>query len=218
MESVTVFLHPAIHIFEESYYLCFSSPKSEKKQNVEIIPIYFSQVRWFLPDTFLVYLILIAVLFQRWKDGDSSDLPRYMAGNAQASRLGSEQVSLWAPATSLLFIPQTPATALIVQVATWFPDPWTCPGHSLLDIIGQHWRKRWRLQPGSPPFRHCLTVTGTLWVFGTLWVRLEHQRTKQSNGISALVKLVHREGLHWSWGPCPHSQHPRGVWNQKLKS
>lgn len=71
----------------------FSSPKSEKKQGCRNNTNLFFISVLLLPDTFLVYLMLVVVLFQRWKDGDSSNLPRYMANNSQSYRLGSEQGS-----------------------------------------------------------------------------------------------------------------------------
>lgn len=70
------------------------SPKSEKMWNVEIIPIYVSKALCYMPDTFLVHLILTQFCFKDEKIEPPGPCPDTWLVTPRAHWLYSEQGSL----------------------------------------------------------------------------------------------------------------------------
>lgn len=95
----SVFLHIVIYIFKKSY-LFFPQEQKEVKCRKTSLCFWSSLL---FAGCFSCYLFLIAVLFQRWEDWDSRDLPRPLAGNSQIllARLQAK-FPLWAPAAPCL--------------------------------------------------------------------------------------------------------------------
>lgn len=191
----SVFLHIVIYIFKKSY-LFFPQEQKEVKCRKTSLCFWSSLL---FAGCFSCYLFLIAVLFQRWEDWDSRDLPRPLAGNSQSllARLQAK-FPLWAPVHPAYCV-WTSATSLIpLQVMTWFPDPLPSSSHSLLDIFGQSLRKRW-LQPSIQTFRNIWVVAMGQVLCRYLWYTCE-----QSNQTKPLpLWSLHSEDLHWGWGPWP---------------